>query len=122
MPAVPRAPGPDPCPPAMSNSCPGAPTLRCPLPGDAAPRAGWRGCLLSGPEGEGRDSSADLRGSPPQTLWGSGCLSNNPVITGPISALGLNLLPCEVETEGVTSRPLPGSYTEMTSGGSWVGR
>ena len=81
----------------MSKSSPGAPTVRRPLPGDDAPQPGQSGGLeaglLSGPEGEGRDSSADLRGSPPQTLWGSGCLSDSAVITGPFSALGLSLLP-----------------------------
>lgn len=123
MPAAPRRPGPHPCPPAMSNSSLDAPTLRRPLPGDAAHQPGQSSRLevglLSGPESEGRDSSADLRAL--QTLWGSGCPSNSPVTTGPFSALGLSLLPYKVETEGVTSQPLPGSYREMTSDGFWWG-
>ena len=43
-----------------------APTLRRPLPGDTAPQPGQSSRLevglLSGPESEGHDSSADLRG------------------------------------------------------------
>lgn len=77
-----------------------------------AKAAGWGWGLLSVPESEGHDPSADLRGHCGVGVGSqglSGCLRNSSALASPFIALGLSLLPCTMELEGVTSLPCAGS-------------